>query len=453
MKTRDKFEPTFEATYKRKSKESTTLIIEDFTDLNPTVQNYDQLMSCLEQNVKTESGILNDKEEDEILKSLQEIGSPDPKSQAAIDKMPKDKRKRYNDATMKEFEGMKDKNVMEFVRIDGIPREKLYIYIVNWTTKFVLGTYQKTKCRICFGGHHYVKTFTDCFAPTVNFCSVLIMLCLAAMFGWFIGSLDYSQAYLNADIDEECYLRAPEFLRQYDFDGVEFVWKLKKVIYGHPKGSRLWAECLHNKLQELGFKQLATDQCVYAKWPKWDLKNLKADSHFVFILIHSDDLIIISNLKEIMLKEKKTLLKAFEGVDQGNLSSFCGVEIEITEEKISLSMNYYWKKIMKRFGIAEKMKADKPLQRKINRNDCPTTKNEERKKTYLQIIGSIIFGYTHCRLDLAFAVGMLTRVMHAPSEGHLKQLYGLLHYINATKEWGLKFYKDESVQYGMDLHS
>jgi hypothetical protein len=39
--------------------------------------------------------------------------------------------------------------------------------------------------------------------------------------------------------------------------------------------------------------------------------------------------------------------------------------------------------------------------------------------------------------------------MHAPSEGHLKQLYGLLHYINATKEWGLKFYKDESVQYGM----
>jgi hypothetical protein len=66
----------------------------------------------------------------------------------------------------------------------------------------------------------------------------------------------------------------------------------------------------------------------------------------------------------------------------------------------------------------------------------------ERKLTYLQIIGSIIFGYTHCRLELAFAVGMLTRVMHVPSEGHLKQLYGLLHYINATKDWGLTFYKD-----------
>ena len=103
------------------------------------------------------------------------------------------------------------------------------------------------------------------------------------MFGWFIGSLDYSQAYLNADIDEECYLRAPEFLREYDVDGTEFIWKLKKVIYGHPKGSRLWSECLNGKLKELGYKQLATDQCVFAKWVNWDLENLKSDSYFVFI--------------------------------------------------------------------------------------------------------------------------------------------------------------------------
>jgi hypothetical protein len=56
------------------------------------------------------------------------------------------------------------------------------------------------------------------------------MLCLAAMFGWFLGSLDYSQAYLNADINEECFLRAPDFLKEYDTDGTELIWKLKKVM-------------------------------------------------------------------------------------------------------------------------------------------------------------------------------------------------------------------------------
>ncbi len=79
-------------------------------------------------------------------------------------------------------------------------------------------------------------------------------------------------------------------------------------------------------MKELNYTQLKTDQCVYAKRPKWNLKNLQSDSHFVFVLIHSDDLIVISNVKSVMMKEKEILLTAFEGVDQGSLSSFvwCG---------------------------------------------------------------------------------------------------------------------------------
>ena len=260
-KPREKFEPDFAPTHKRKPVTLSALEMhENETDMDSDLLHFDQLMSCMEQNVKSEKGQMKTEDQNEIHNNLLELDSPDPKSQAAIDVMPKAKKKRFNDATQKEYEGMKKKKVMENVRMSDVPAgSKLYICVVNWVTKFVLGTYSKTKCRICFGEHHYVKSFSDCFAPTVNFCSVLIMLCLAAMFGWHIGSLDYSQAYLNADIDELCFLRAPEFLREYDLDGVEFVWKLKKVIYGHPKGSRLWAECLNDKLKELGYTQLATD--------------------------------------------------------------------------------------------------------------------------------------------------------------------------------------------------
>ncbi len=63
---------------------------------------------------------------------------------------------------------------------------------------------------------------------------------------------------------------------------------------------------------------------------------MKSNSHFVFVLIHSDDLIIISNLKEEMLKEKDKLLKVFDGIDQGTLKSFCGVEIDISDNKITI---------------------------------------------------------------------------------------------------------------------
>jgi hypothetical protein len=48
-----------------------------------------------------------------------------------------------------------------------------------------------------------------------------MVICFAAMFGWHLGSLDYSQAYLNANIDELCVMRAPAFLREYTVNGEE----------------------------------------------------------------------------------------------------------------------------------------------------------------------------------------------------------------------------------------
>jgi hypothetical protein len=130
---------------------------------------------------------------------------PDPKSQKDIDKMDPSDAKRFNDSTLAEVNGMKRKGVMELRTLDSLPeRIKIYQSIVNWTSKTNLGVYVKTKCRICFGGHRYDKSSSDTFAPTVNFCTVLIMICLSAMFSWHLGSVDYSQAYLNADLDEIC---------------------------------------------------------------------------------------------------------------------------------------------------------------------------------------------------------------------------------------------------------
>jgi hypothetical protein len=381
-----------------------------------------------------------------------EFDQPDPKSQKEIDKLPPEHQKRYNDATMTEFLGMKAKQVMELIPASRLPRDtKIYPAVVNWTTKKVLGVYSKTKCRICFGGHRYNKLYTDCFAPTVNFTSVLIILCLAAIFGWHLGSLDYSQAYLNADIDEFCVMRAPEFLREYDDHNNELYWRLKKVIYGHPKGSRLWANCLHKKLIQLGFKQFKTDQCVYGKWDNWNKCSTSAASTITIILVHSDDLIIATNNPSNLDHIKTILLCAFDGVDQGDLTSFCGVEIRATPMSVSLSMNYYWEKLMKKFHVADKEVENVPLTSKIKRSDCPPEPDKARQHEYLQIIGSIIYGFTHCRLDLAFPVGMLTRVMHSPSAKHLAQLKHCLRYINRTKSYCLTYRRDTSVYYGMDF--
>jgi transposase InsO family protein len=385
------------------------------------------------------------------------LSIPDPKSQAEIDRMDPKDALRFNTATIAEVDGMKGKKVFVYATIDELPTgTTIYQSVVNWTSKTNLGVYVKTKCRICFGGHRYDKSYADTFAPTVNFCTVLVIICLSAMFGWFMGSLDYSQAYLNANIDEICVMRAPISVREYDQRGKEYYWLLKKAIYGHPKASRLWSECLHRKLVELGYNQFLTDQCVYGKWTNWDINTIDGndipeDSSFIFLLIHSDDIIIVSHNETIMTAAKAQLLQAFEGTDNGKLSSFCGVEVRSSEDQISLSMEYYWNKLMTKFKVQNDEIENAPLKSKILRSECPAEPDEKMKNSYLQIIGSIIYGYTHCRLDLAFPVNMLTRIMHSPAEKHYDLLRKLLHYINGTKNWTLNYYKDATVFYGMDF--
>jgi hypothetical protein len=406
--------------------------------------------------------LYNDDNDDILMAALKtanevNLNIPDPRSQNDIDRMDPHDAKRFNDATLAEVQGMKNKQVFEYTLMDNLPRgTRIYQSIVNWTSKTNLGIYVKTKCRICFGGHIYDKSYSDTFAPTVNFCTVLVIICLAAMFGWYLGSLDYSQAYLNADIDELCVMRAPIAVREYNSNGKELFWKMKKAIYGHPKASRLWAECLHNKLLELGYTQFLTDQCVYGKWTNWDIVNIHGnqipeDSSFIFLLIHSDDIIIVSHDETIMNNAKAELLTAFEGTDNGNLTSFCGVEVKSSTNRISLCMQYYWDKLMKKFDVKPDETEPAPLKTKIKRSECPEVPDEQLKTRYLQIIGSIIYGYTHCRLDLAFPVNMLTRIMHSPAEQHFNLLKKLLHYINGTKDWTLNFFRDTTVYYGMIL--
>jgi hypothetical protein len=130
------------------------------------------------------------------------LNVPDPKTQRDIDRMSPQDAQRFNDATLAEVIGMKQKGVMELRTLDPLPQNsKIYQSVVNWTSKMNLDVYVKTKCRICFGGHRYDKSSSDTFAPTVNFCTVLVMICLSAMFSWHLGSIHYSQAYLNADLD------------------------------------------------------------------------------------------------------------------------------------------------------------------------------------------------------------------------------------------------------------
>ena len=344
--------------------------------------------------------------------------------------------KRYKDATLAELNGLKQKCITVLPR-SAIPKgEKLYNASVLWTTKFINGVYDKTKCRSCFAGHTFDKTHTDCYAPVAKFISVLIILCLSAMHGWYLTGLDFEMAYLNADLDVPCYMRAPTCMKEYDNDGNELYWKCTSCIYGHPASGALWANLLATRLRAHGFKQLLTDQCVFTIW--------KDDWTFTIVAVNVDDCILASNSQAYGDQIRAELLLMFPGKDLGRLDAFCGMQINHSNAGIRVSLLHYLTKFFSLFNILPLQPRTgtlaTPLSSRPLKADCPSEILPDIKSKYLKLTGMLIWVYTHCRLDLAFPIHAITRVMHNPCQKHLDILIHLCRYVCSTQTWDLCYH-------------
>ena len=344
---------------------------------------------------------------------------------------------RYKKATLKELEGLKRKCI-KLIPKSSIPHgHRVYHASVNWVTKFVNGEYLKTKCRACFAGSSYDKSNSDCFAPTAKFASVLIVLCLAAMMRLFCTGLDYEMAYLNAPLDELCFMRAPTCMRETNDQGEELYWQCETCIYGHPRSGALWAKHMAKAFRDYGFYQLRTDQCLFVIW--------RDSTTFAIVVTHTDDCIVASNDRAYGDFIRSELLKLFPGTDLGKLDAFCGVKIIHTDFGLQLSLRHYLDNFFALFNVKPLVGALSPLPSRPLTTDCPANPVDWIKSRYLKITGMLIWVYTHCRLDLAWPIHAVTRVMHNPSEHHLGILMHLCRYVCSTADWNLCYRRDDNL--------
>ena len=191
--------------------------------------------------------------------------------------------------------------------------------VMIWTLKRKRhpdGTLDKYKARLCVHGgqeQHGIH-FWDTFAPVVSWMSVRTLLVLSKIHQMHTKSIDFVQAYPQADIMVTIYLHTPQGI---DLGGnnKDVVLKLKKNLYGLKDAGLTWWEMISKGLLDLGFEQTDTDQCVFKK------EN-------VIILIYIDDCIILSRTKEDLDKTLQDIKKDFKITDEGNIETYLGIQID-----------------------------------------------------------------------------------------------------------------------------
>jgi hypothetical protein len=195
------------------------------------------------------------------------------------------------------------------------------------------GDIKKRKARFCCRGDMQEDDF-ETFAPVVSWTSVRFFLVLNMVIGWTNCSIDFSSAFLQADLPSPIWVHLPRGFTS-NKPGKTCLC-LKKSQYGLTVAPRLWYQHLITALKDMGLKQSKQDACLLYK------KNL-------LIIVYVDDVGVAapsSDLIDQFVADLKN--RGFELTREGSFSEFLGIKFEEDTEAgaITLTQKGLIKKVL-----------------------------------------------------------------------------------------------------------
>ena len=282
-------------------------------------------------------------------------------------------------------------------------------------------------------GVHYNQTFSPVIKPT----SFRIFLALVAKYDLEVTGIDFSSAFLSADMDTEVYVTLPPgFHEGKGCDPYEprskKVRRMLKAVPGIPQGSRLFNKKAHTVITKTDFKALTMDRCLY-----------KHPSSMTLICLHVDDGKIAwpKNKPQAYKKVLGTMQQHFE-VNEVEENDFLGMQIhrDRANRRLYLSQRPALVK-----AIATAMGPDTATEptpvvvnTKFTKEDTPDAKRpdnwvtKEEAAWYLRSVATMIYFYNHSRPDFGFGISKLCKFMQNPGKCHLKFLKRLFRYGKGT---------------------
>eukprot|EP00253_Pinus_taeda_P034786 PITA_34786 len=205
--------------------------------------------------------------------------------------------------------------------------------------------------------------------------------------------------------------------------------KLVKSLYGLKQAPRAWYEKLTENLLKLNFKHYDIDDAT--------LFVKKVGKLVVYLVVYIDDILMTRNNESYIASIKKELNKGFEMTDLGYVHYYLGIAVTQHPKSIFLSQKKYIGDLLNRFGMIERNPLTTPMEQNINLTSIEGKEFEDATK-YRQLVGSLNY-LTTTRPNISFVVGILSRFMQNPCEGHWSTAKRVLRYLKGNQDFGIKY--------------
>jgi hypothetical protein len=283
------------------------------------------------------------------------------------------------------------------------------------------------KARLVAKGYHqkYGIDYEETFAPVMHFTSLRILLTIAATKDYEIEHIDVKTAFLNGVLGEEVYMIQPPY---YEMKGKEnHVCHLKKTIYGLKQSPFEWNREITNFLNVIDLKQLTSEASIF--------KDRKTEA-MLGLYVDDQQLIGLNGTRKDDIK--KLLFGKYRMEDLGPLSQYLGITFtrNRNQKTIFLSQENYIKEILDEFEMTDAKVATTPIEpghQMLEESDGKINVTFP----YRQLVGKLIYLSSATRPDIAYTVGVLSRVLDRPQEVHINGAKRLLRYLKYTMGYGL----------------
>lgn len=131
----------------------------------------------------------------------------------------------------------------------------MWVYVCKCDTQSRL---KRVKARLVVRGDQQKKSLLEeTYASTLAARSFRTLIAIAARFDLELIQYDAVNAFVNAELKEEIYMRSPPGHGSYNE-----VLKLNKALYGLRKSPLLWQRELVGTLKSLGFEAIPEEPCI-----------------------------------------------------------------------------------------------------------------------------------------------------------------------------------------------
>jgi len=283
--------------------------------------------------------------------------------------------------------------------------------------KFKNVVFEKNKGRLVARGNHQRPgiDYGESFSPIMCLESLCTTLALAAIRDLDVIQFDITLAYLHGNLKEEVYMEQPEGYTTPRKE--DWVWRLKKGLYGLVQAGRTWNEELHAHMEGKGFTAMPKDPAMYVK-STWASRDFVAAGFWV------DDCVAVGSRKE--LTDLASSVDAKYGTTSlGEVRWVLGMLLEHDRPSrtISISQEAFINSILTRFNLTDATAVATPLTpgTHLSMTDCPMSKDEIEEmadRPYRELVGALAWLALGTRPDIAFAASSLARFGHNPGRIH-----------------------------------